>query len=161
MLWAHCERGAVVSLPVAFGRVPSGPKQVMGDLRTPEGDYRIAGPARPSRFHRFLPLDYPSLADADAALYAGEITWGEHRRIWEAHRQGNLPPSDTPLGGMIGIHGEGKRWKGDSRYLDWTLGCIALRDRDIDFLAERVEIGTPVSIVGRSEGAAEPPWETD
>jgi murein L,D-transpeptidase YafK len=56
------------------------------------------------------------------------------------------PPADTALGGHLGFHGEGRRWRGDSRYLDWTYGCIALSDADVDFVAARSAIGTPVWI---------------
>ena len=57
----------------------------------------------------------------------------------------------TPeLGGHLGFHGEGKRWRGDSRLLDWTYGCFGLADADVDFLAERSAVGTPVSIEPRA-----------
>ena len=57
------------------------------------------------------------------------------------------PPQDTALGGELGLHGEGPHWRGDSAELDWTFGCIAVRDHEIDFLAQRVKVGTPVWIV--------------
>jgi hypothetical protein len=66
----------------------------------------------------------------------------------EAHDRGAVPPFDTPLGGDIGFHGEGQRWKGESRDLDWTFGCIALTDADLDFLLARAPAGTPVAILG-------------
>lgn len=145
-LHAHCEGGAVVVLPAAFGREPQGRKRRVGDLRTPEGLYHVAQAGRGSRFHRFIPLDYPSRADADAALAVGALSIADHRRVHEAHARGELPPSDTPLGGAIGIHGEGDGWRGFSRRLNWTEGCIALSDEDVDFLAARVAPGTPVWI---------------
>jgi murein L,D-transpeptidase YafK len=146
-LHAFCEGGAVVGMPVALGREPEGPKRVAGDHRTPEGLYHIAGRAERSRFHRFLPIDYPSAADADTALAAGIISSSDHRRILWAHDRGTLPPGDTPLGGELGFHGEGERWEGTSSHIDWTYGCIALGDDDIDFVAARVERGTPVLIL--------------
>jgi hypothetical protein len=146
-LWARCAGGAVVMLGVALGRAPEGPKRERGDQRTPEGDYRIVGPARPSRFHRFLPIDYPSLADADRAHAEGRISARDHARIAAAHRRGIAPPGDTPLGGGLGFHGEGRRWRGESVALDWTDGCIALADRDLDFLAARVAVGTEVQLL--------------
>lgn len=147
-LWASCAGGAVVTLPVALGRAPEGPKLASGDQRTPEGEYRVAGPARASRFHRFLPIDYPSTADAQRALAEGRITRGEHERIVAAHRSGLPPPANTALGGMVGFHGEGVRWRGESAGLDWTDGCIALSDRDLDFVIARVRVGTPVLLLG-------------
>ncbi len=129
-----------------MGREPRGHKLRTGDLRTPEGSSRISGEVESSRFHAFLPIDYPSVADADRARREGRITAGEHTRILEAHARGGVPPMDTALGGDIGIHGEGDRWAGDSADLDWTLGCIAVSDRDMDFLAERTRPGVPVDI---------------
>jgi murein L,D-transpeptidase YafK len=146
-LHALCEGGGERRLRVALGREPEGPKRRADDQSTPEGDYRIAGPARRSRFHLFLPIDYPSQVDADAARAAGTLSASDHRRILEAHRRGVPPPGDTPLGGRIGFHGEGARWEGTSRHLDWTYGCVALSDADIDFLAARLQIGTPVTIL--------------
>lgn len=148
-LRVHCEGGAVFTFPAAFGREPLGAKRVAGDERTPEGDYHVAGPARPSRFHRFLPIDYPSLADADLALAEKRISRADHRRIVEAHRRGLMPPQDTPLGGLLGLHGEGARWRGESKLLDWTHGCIALPDAELDFVVDRVKKGTPIRIVPR------------
>ncbi len=147
VLVAHCARGAVLVMTVALGREPEGAKQQRGDLRTPEGLYHVAGPARRSaRFHRFIPLDYPSLADAEAARQEGRIGERDYRRILAAHARGEPPPRDTPLGGDIGFHGEGRRWRGDSADLDWTYGCFALRDEEIELLAERLAPGVPVEI---------------
>lgn len=137
----------MVELPVALGREAKGPKRSAGDARTPEGRYRISGPPRASRFHRFIPIDYPSLADADAARADARLSEAAYRRIAAAHARGEAPPSDTLLGGDLGFHGEGERWRGDSLHLDWTYGCIALSDSDIDFLAERSAVGTPVVIL--------------
>jgi murein L,D-transpeptidase YafK len=144
-LRAHCEGGATVEMTVAFGRA-DGPKRAAGDARTPEGYYRISGPARSSRFHRFVPIDYPSLADAATARAEGRLSEPEYWRIASAHGMNQPPPADTALGGRLGFHGEGERWRGDSPYLDWTYGCIALSDADVDFLAAHSAVGTPVLI---------------
>jgi hypothetical protein len=146
-LEASCEGGARLAWTVALGRRAEGPKRAEGDLRTPEGHYRIAGPARRSRFHRFLPIDYPSRADAERARAEGRLAPGELARIVAASERGGLPPADTPLGGHLGFHGEGPRWRGDSADLDWTYGCIAMPDERIEFLAERAPPGTPVRIL--------------
>jgi len=146
-LWARCDGGDEFSLRAALGREPRGEKQRQGDMRTPEGRYRIVGPARPSRFHLFLPIDYPSEQDARRGVEAGLISERELRRIEAAREELRLPPQGTPLGGHLGLHGEGPRWRGDSEELDWTMGCIALSDSDIEFLAARVRPGTPVQIV--------------
>ena len=144
-LVAECAGGGRLELPVALSREP-GPKRRRGDQRTPEGEYRIAGRARPSRFHRFLAIDYPSDADAERALAEGLISADERDAIASAHRQGRLPPQNTALGGWVGFHGEGKRWQGDLD-LDWTEGCFALQDPAIDQLDELAPSGTPVRIL--------------
>ena len=136
----------MVEMTIALGR-EDGAKRAAGDTRTPEGHYRISGPPRPSRrFHRFVPIDYPSRADAEIARITGRLSAEDYQRILDAHARRVPPPGDTALGGQLGFHGEGRRWRGDSRYLDWTYGCIGLADADIDFLAERSAIGTPVVI---------------
>jgi hypothetical protein len=144
MLVAACAGGGELRLPVALARAP-GPKRARGDQRMPEGDYRIAGPARPSRFHRFLPIDYPAPADAALALAEARIGRTEHDAIVAAHRAGRMPPQTTALGGHLGFHGEGRRWQGEGA-LDWTEGCVALRDADIERLGRLAPPGTPVRI---------------
>lgn len=145
-LVASCPGGAELAFPVSLSREPVGAKQTLGDQRVPEGDYRVAGPARPSRFHLFLPIDYPSLEDAERALQAGRITRAQRDAIARAHAAGRLPPQNTALGGRLGIHGEGERWRGDLG-LDWTEGCIAVSDDVIEWLAVAAPSGTPVAIL--------------
>ena len=144
-LVAECAGGAHLEFPVALSR-EKGPKRAAGDQRVPEGEYRIAGPVRASRFHRFVPIDYPSRKDAVRALAEGRIPRTDHDAIVAAHRHHRLPPQHTALGGHVGFHGEGERWKGDLR-LDWTYGCVAVTDEVIDWIATRAPRGTPVSIV--------------
>jgi len=147
-LVAHCERGAVVRLPAAMSQFPLGHKSERHDQRTPEGAYRVIDPPRKSgRFHIFIPIDYPSDRDAWLALQSGKITKPTHDRIVAASERGVLPPQDTILGGAIGLHGEGSEFTGVSKTDDWTLGCVAVSDEDIEFLAERVFVGTLVDIV--------------
>lgn len=145
-LLARCTGGGERRFTVALGRVPTGAKERRGDSRVPEGVYHLVGVARASRFYRFWMLDYPSPADAERGLSAGRISRVEARAIMRAHEAGRLPPQDTALGGMIGLHGEGRRWRGDSAALDWTQGCLALADADLDFLIARTPPGTPVEI---------------
>lgn len=134
-------------MTAALGREKDGPKRDVGDERTPEGVYRVSETPRPSRFHWFIAIDYPSIADAEAAHAQSRLSDAAYQRILAAHERGDPPPSDTPLGGELGLHGEGKRWRGRSAELDWTLGCVAISDTDIEFLAERVAVGTPVVIL--------------
>jgi murein L,D-transpeptidase YafK len=147
-LVARCADGDSVRVKAAFGREPRGRKRHRGDMRTPEGHYRVAGPPRESRFHLFVPLDYPSEADAEAALAEGLISEAERDAILRARAEQRLPPQGTSLGGHIGLHGEGARWQGDSETgLNWTHGCVGMSDRDIEFLSSRVSTGTPVTIL--------------
>jgi hypothetical protein len=145
-LLASCASGNQLEFRAALGRLPLGEKSESGDLRTPEGRYRVAEPPRASPYHIFILLDYPGPADADRALDEGRISPLTHAEIRAAHLRGELPPQQTELGGRIGIHGEGPEHQGDSVRRDWTLGCIALSDTDIEFLAFRTAVGTPVSI---------------
>ncbi len=147
VLLASCARGAHLEMTAAIGRGAPGPKRARGDLRTPEGRYHVAGPPRASRFHLFVPIDYPAPSDAEAALAEGRLSARDHARILEAHEERRLPPQDTPLGGGIGLHGEGARWRGSTAELNWTLGCVAVRDSEIERLAALLEIGTPVEIL--------------
>jgi murein L,D-transpeptidase YafK len=143
-LTVHCVEGGTLTFPIALARA-RGPKRVAGDDRMPEGAYRIAGPPRKSRFFVFIPIDYPSRADADRGLEDGLITKDEHAAIAHAHRDGRLPPQGTRLGGLLGIHGEGARWRGDLD-LNWTEGCIAVTDLAIVQLSRLTRPGTPVQI---------------
>lgn len=145
-LVARCEGGGERRFTVALGRTPAGAKQLRGDARVPEGVYHLVGEPRPSRFHRFWVIDYPSVTDAERGVAARRISQGQARAIASAHAAGRLPPQDTALGGWIGLHGEGRRWRGDSAHLDWTQGCLALADVDLDFLIARTPPGTPVEI---------------
>ena len=145
VLEAFCEEGGRRVFGIALSREPVGAKARRGDQRIPEGDYRIAGGPRASRFRLFIPIDYPSLADADQGYATGLIPRADYRQIVAAHASGRMPPQDTRLGGGIGFHGEGPRWRGDLD-LDWTEGCIAVADETIHWLASHAPIGTPVAI---------------
>jgi hypothetical protein len=124
---------------VGLGGSPVGPKQRQGDGRTPEGDYRVCSRNPASQFHLFLGLSYPNVADAERGYAQGTITPATRQAIKAARAGGRCPPWDTRLGGAIGIHGSGSNW-------DWTLGCIALDDDDIETLWGLCPVGTPVHI---------------
>jgi hypothetical protein len=145
VLEAWCRGGGLRVFPIALSREPVGAKRHSGDQRIPEGAYRIAGSPRASRFHLFIPIDYPSVDDANRGLAEGTISRSQHRRILAAHAAGRLPPQDTALGGLLGFHGEGERWRGDLD-LDWTEGCVAVADEAIRWIAEHAKRGTPVEI---------------
>jgi murein L,D-transpeptidase YafK len=124
---------------VGLGGSPVGIKTRRGDGRTPEGAYSVCTRNPNSQFHLFLGLSYPNEADADRGLAARLISPAQHRVLVSAARAGSKPSWETALGGTIGIHGSGSDQ-------DWTLGCIALDDADIETLWALCPIGTPVRI---------------
>ena len=111
---------------VALGPNPIGPKQFQGDGKTPEGTYRVDGKNPASAYHKNLGLSYPNATDrAFAAKHGG-----------------------SP-GGDIKIHGLGKWFGhlGTYHYMyDWTAGCIAVTDEEIDEIYAATAVGTPVEI---------------
>jgi murein L,D-transpeptidase YafK len=117
-------RGSLVrSYVISLGRAPVGPKRREGDHRTPEGRYVIDHHNPHSTFHRSLHVSYPSAADAARARAAGH-----------------------PPGGEIMIHGmrNGGGWLGRLHLIsDWTDGCIAVTDPEIEELYRIVPDGTP------------------
>jgi hypothetical protein len=122
--------GSVVRrYPVELGRKSLERKLIEGDYATPEGRYRIVSKKQGGEtiYHRALLLNYPTEADL--------------ARLADAKRRG-LVRKDARPGGMIEVHGEGgKGW-------DWTRGCVAMKNSDIDDLWSRIDVDTPVTIVG-------------
>lgn len=117
----------VKSYNVALGRDPAGHKVMQGDGRTPEGiyfiDYRVAN----SIYHKALHISYPNLADVERAKAMG-----------------------VSPGGRIMIHGmkEDKLWMGSVHYLfNWTNGCIAVTNSEIEEIWDLVPDWTTVEIV--------------
>jgi len=106
-----------------------GDKRVKGDKATPEGMYKIARKFEGGRtkYYKALLLDYPN--DEDKKKFKSEIENG-------------YLPANAKIGGLIEIHGNG------GKGIDWTEGCIALTDREIDLIYKNVKVGTPVTIVG-------------
>jgi hypothetical protein len=104
-------------------------KRHSGDRATPEGRYRVS--VKKSRgatkYHLALLIDYPNADD--------------QRRYRQGVAEGSIPRS-AGIGGLIEIHGGG----GSGR--DWTDGCVALTNEDMDRLFPEVQVGTPVTIVG-------------
>lgn len=138
------EAGHVVrTFNVALGWDAKGSKVIRGDGRTPRGRYYVCEKRPQSRFHRFLGISYPNIEDAEKAYGQRLISTDEWAAIFFANLQQAVPPWSTPLGGHVGIHGYGGRAEIP---VDWTEGCIAVRDADIDYLYDRVPLGTPVII---------------
>jgi murein L,D-transpeptidase YafK len=138
---------------VCLGLDPVGSKKGAGDKKTPEGDYFICLKQTESRFHRFMGISYPGEEDAQRAFDQGLIALDTRDAIIREVRQGNAPPWNTALGGWVGIHGyptdeNHRRWAVIlfPKPHNWTDGCIALWNHEIDELFSVVPVGTPVSI---------------
>lgn len=113
---------------VAFGANPRGHKRQRGDERTPEGDYILDYKNNESKYHLSIRISYPNEAD-----------------ITRAKAQG-LDPGDN-----IFIHGQpnGFGWMGWlNQKTNWTDGCIALKNTDMDEVWNAVDEGTKVRIIG-------------
>ncbi len=134
---------------IALGRGGPGNKQRLGDRKTPVGTYRVIGFNDRSKFDFFIRLNYPNVKDAFYGLKSAVISRAEFARIIGALRRNTLPPQDTSLGGAIGIHGIGPETPEKLRIhenLNWTEGCIALKNEEIRDLRPYIRIGTRVVI---------------
>ena len=132
---------------IAVGSSGAGLKFKRGDNKTPLGVFRVGWINDHSRFKTFIGLDYPNPDYAEQALRERRIDALTYERIRAAWITGRTPPQDTPLGGQIGIHGVGA---GNpvvhSAGIDWTSGCIALDNRQIEALRPWVKLGMRVAI---------------
>ena len=137
------------SYPIAYGHGGPGDKHQAGDGVTPLGSYRIVKIKNSNRFHIFLHLNYPNLKDAFLGLRDHVISEPQFFQILGALRHQDLPLQNTPLGGAIGIHGIGEITEEKleiHRTSNWTKGCIALTNDEIDDLMHYIGIGTKVVI---------------
>lgn len=135
---------------VALGSAGRKAKLQAGDRATPLGEYRISKMRASDRFHQFLQIDYPNISDALRALKSNMITREEYNAILDAHIYGKIPPQNTALGGDIGIHGIGVETKDKleiHQISDWTQGCIAMRNDEIEQLKRYISVGTKIKIM--------------
>ena len=105
-------------------------KLFSGDAATPEGKYRVVKENNRSKFYRALLLDYPNDYD--------------RKRFADNKRKGVISKR-ARIGGWIEIHGDG------GKNHDWTEGCVALTNSDMDHIMKFVSVGTPVTIVRKSD----------
>ena len=132
---------------ISIGRNGVGNKQKQGDDITPVGRYKISTITNEgSRFRRFFGINYPLPRDARYAVNAGDISYQDYLAILIAHKDNEMPPGDTSIGGSIGIHGVGQGNPKVQGVFDWTHGCIALSNQQVDELADWVYLGMPVEI---------------
>lgn len=106
-------------------------KYFSGDGATPEGKYHVTQARhRGSRYYKALMINYPNERD---------------RQIFAQNKSRGVISKRARIGGLIEIHGEG------GRNDDWTEGCVALTNREMDQIMQYATVGTPVTIVRRSD----------
>lgn len=112
---------------IMLGPHAKGPKLMEGDERTPEGQYMLDRKNANSRFYKSIRISYPNVFDIERA------------------QKFNVDP-----GNSIMIHGMKNSWndktKKQALKFNWTDGCIAVADNDMDEIWEAVDIGTPIEI---------------
>jgi murein L,D-transpeptidase YafK len=116
----------LASFKVAFGGEPTGHKQQEGDERTPEGTYVLDAKNANSSFYKSIHISYPDAADRAGAKARG-----------------------VNPGGDIMIHGQKNGWgwlAPIAQLFDWTDGCVALANSDMDKVWDAVDVGTPIEI---------------
>ena len=112
---------------ISLGKNPVGHKQFEGDCKTPEGWYQINDKNPKSGFYKNLGISYPNEADRKFAKQHGKST-----------------------GGSIKIHGMHPNWSWLGklhRIRDWTNGCIAVTDKEMEELYQSTPVGTPILIL--------------
>lgn len=125
--------------PVLVGQNPVDDKVRRGDACTPEGKFYICQKNPRSKYHLSLGLSYPNIEHAERGLRDRLIDERQYDSIVRSITQGRIPPANTALGGEIFIHGDGEYWQ-------WTYGCVALRNKDIEELYQVIKVGTEVII---------------
>ena len=124
--------GWYATYPVVFGNKDLSDKLIEGDRRTPEGTFKILSKKPHQKWHKMFMLDYPT-----------PESWAKFK---DRKAKGIIPQS-AKIGGGIAIHGT---WPHDELVVDdftnWTNGCVALKNEDLDELDGIVDIGTKVII---------------
>jgi murein L,D-transpeptidase YafK len=126
-LLAFSKSELIVTYTIAIGKTSIGAKEFEGDLKTPEGIYTINSKNPNSGYHKNLGVSYPNIVDIQNAKKLGK-----------------------PTGGDIKIHGlkNGQGYTGKfHRLKDWTNGCIALTDQELDEIYNHTPVGTTIEIL--------------
>lgn len=116
----------VKTYKISLGKSPYGSKEFEGDKKTPEGIYFINAKNPNSGYHKNLGISYPDKCDIENAKRIGRSTGG-----------------DVKIHGLrngLGFISKFQRW------YDWTAGCIALTDEEVDELYTSTKIGTKIEI---------------
>ncbi|NOR26789.1 MAG: L,D-transpeptidase family protein [Desulforhopalus sp.] len=131
---------------IAIGRYGADTDRRRGDSKTPLGLFSIAWITDNSSFHRFFGFNFPTKEYAERAFREGQMDQKTLDKIRQAFAAGRLPPQDTVLGGNLGIHGIGRGDIKIHQQYNWTNGCVALTNDQIDRLTAWVKVGTSVEI---------------
>ena len=131
-LHVYDSKGWYATYPVVFGNPSLADKKMEGDKLTPEGSFRIQNKRVHEKWVRYLGLDYPTRESLE--------------KFNMRKRRGEIPANARP-GAGIGIHGvfEHDDFMID-RYKNWTNGCIALKNRDVQEIYSFAPVGTSVTI---------------
>ena len=132
-LTVYYQKKPVKSYAIVLGANPKEDKLREGDKRTPEGQFRVQELYYHSEWSKFILLDYPT-----------QDSW---RKFSQAKARGDVNAYDG-IGGEIGIHGveKGQDWL-ISRKINWTLGCVSLRNKDVDEIYTLLQRGTTIEIL--------------
>jgi murein L,D-transpeptidase YafK len=129
----------VKTYKISLGAVPVGDKEIEGDGKTPEGEFYVFTKNDKSAFFLSLGVSYPNKEDAERGLKQNLIKQTERDEIFRAIDAKEMPLQKTKLGGEIYIHGGGCN-------ADWTQGCMALENEEMQELFDVISVGTTVLI---------------
>lgn len=118
---------------IALGKQPIGKKEFEGDEKTPEGEYTIYHKSEQSEFYKSLGISYPNPAEKEFAEQQGKSAGGQIR----IHGFKN---------DFTGDQTEGNLPAGKAGKTDWTSGCIAVTNDEMDEIFDQIEVGTPIII---------------
>ena len=130
----------IESYSIALGPSPTGQKEREGDGRTPEGEFFVFAKNPKSRHHVSLAISYPDLAAVERGFENGVIDENTRNEALYDLEERDWIPQETPLGGKIYIHGGGCS-------SDWTDGCIALKDNEMQAVYDAAFVGMKISIL--------------
>jgi lipoprotein-anchoring transpeptidase ErfK/SrfK len=126
------DEGWYATYPVVFGNKNLDDKMREGDRKTPEGTFKIISKRPHEKWHKMLMLDYPNK---------------ESYTKFNQRKAKGLIPKNAKIGGGIALHGT---WPNDNIVVDdftnWTNGCVALKNEDLDELEVFLPVGTQVTI---------------
>jgi murein L,D-transpeptidase YafK len=131
-LKVYDDEGWYATYPVVFGNKNLNDKMMEGDRKTPEGTFKILSKKPHQKWHKIMMLDYPT-----------RESWAKFNQ----RKAQGLIPKNAKIGGGIALHGT---WPNDNivvdDYTNWTNGCVALKNHDLDELESYLPIGTQVVI---------------